>query len=301
MKKTALLLAAVLLLATLAPLTVFAEGSICNVEYIAMSEHIRFDSNKSYKKINVAVGNKLPDPNASTKLRGGSEFAYHLQSTGEEIDITDYTVTEDVTIEVSFKESPEPIHCVTFYSPGEYLTYDSDTVKIYCADGYVLSEDDVPDILPAPGDFFTYTLAWTPDPIGYEVHEDITFTGKIADTGLYQVRFFGQYIYEPLKSYTDVPRGTAVEPPEAPEKDDYVFMSWTSDEYLNVQKNIVIFANYALRGDANLNNELDVGDATLILRAVVHLNEPGLNYDYNHNGRVDSGDAAGILIACVGK
>lgn len=186
-----------------------------------------------------------------------------------------------------------------------YKTY-SEIVMEY-EDGYVLQESDVPAIPPIePGDMVYYDLEWDVNPAGVTVDRDMTFTANVIVTGRSFIVLFFDYDGEQVGWFYYTPQGDCIDPPEMEDKGDMVFIGWDSDGYLDVQDSLTITAIRKPRGDMNLNDEIDAGDATIVLRTVIGDYDSDAEYfvhlaDMNRNGRIDSGDASLILHKCLEK
>ena len=176
----------------------------------------------------------------------------------------------------------------------------TDEVTITRDRGYVLTEKDVPIVTNGGIMPFPFYCDWEVDPVGVAVNEDITFTlliTRIPD----HIAIFCDWDGNEI-SRQQIPSGGGACPPELEDKDGMMVHDWVSENnsnYHSLQEDAEFHPVGVLRGDVNHNDQLDVGDATLILRTVVGLDDVDYNADFNKNGIFDAGDAAGILRVCV--
>ena len=137
------------------------------------------------------------------------------------------------------------------------------------------------------------------------VKENLVVTSiyeEIKEGETYTVTFVDGLTQE-IISTVEVEAGKSAVAPEAPVHEGYRFVGFDK-EFTNVQENITVTLMYekitaGLRGDANVDNEVDSADATAVLRHVAKLDileGQGLeNADADLNGIVDSADATSIL------
>lgn len=299
----------------------------CTIEFVTNEPYLIFhkgfyDGTGSAfhrsEKHTVRVGKKTYFmPNTDLYLLG-CEYAYRIQGTEEPVDFANgVMITEDTVFEAYIVDRPadEDIRTVTFRTDDyrgfvnpDWSSEDREIseLSLYCRDGYVLSKKDLPRVPAYPGDGETYDFEWEPfDPIGHEVHEDMEFFGTTIVVARNYIVLFYDYDGEQVGWFYYTPEGTCIDPPKMDDKGDMVFIGWDNDGYLNVQDSMSIYAIRKPRGDMNLNDDLDAGDATIILRAVVADSLPEAEYfvrlaDMNLNQGVDSGDASLVLRAIVG-
>lgn len=99
--------------------------------------------------------------------------------------------------------------------------------------------------------------------------------------------------------------GSTITPPTVPDElNGKTFAGW-SETISKAERNMTVFAIYEqhLLGDANLDNVVNTGDATIILRyaaSAVTLNDIQLDLaDFTEDGVVNTGDATAILKSLV--
>lgn len=190
--------------------------------------------------------------------------------------------------------------------------------KVYTYNkGHVMESRDIPRLnIPTPC-YFKYE--WDVEPVGTVLNEDTVFTLVITSiTETHTVRFYDWD--DNLIKTEQVEHGHAATPPELEDKDGMMAVDWYSKpidlgngggidlgHYPEVYNDLDCYPVSALRGDANDNDMLDVGDATLILRASLEFKDWWFNmypsyrvYDFNKNNSIDAGDATGVLRSTVG-
>lgn len=209
---------------------------------------------------------------------------------------------EGDTVTVTFRTSDSENHFVV--NPTRDYTNE---VIMHRERGYTLTYADIPEIERRMPDSNTYS--WDVDPVGVTVNEDMVFTLIVTPDTTVCTAIFYDWDGKEIKR-AEVPRGLGCTPPELEDRDGVMVIDWYSPEepehvttYHQISWDKTFYPIGALRGDANHNDKLDAGDATLVLRQVVedYYHKLGIgNYDFNKNGEVDAGDATGILRAVLG-
>lgn len=242
------------------------------------------------------------------------EASKSVRFEGWDIDPYGYTVTEDITFTAKFNnDNTIPVRFDAKILPdiqnSEEASYNcfapanSASYIIMVENGYTLTEADMPKFISEnPNEVGTYkdmiSKGWDESPIGKVVTEPMHFTHSFS-RAVCVLLLYPTSAQSPETHYVEY--GASLTAPEVPDEfENKLFCGWSASfENILPPSPYIISAKYHARGDVNMDNALNTGDAVLVLRKNVGLTE--LNEyesrlaDINSDGSINAGDAVAIL------
>ncbi len=242
------------------------------------------------------------------------EASKSVKFEGWDIDPYGYTVTDDITFTARFNnDNTIPVRFDAKVLPdiqnSEEVPYNcfapanSSSYIIMVENGYTLTEADMPQyITENPSNVGTnkdtISKGWDESPVGKVVTEPMHFTHSFS-RAVCVLLLYPTSAQSPEMHYVEY--GESLTAPKVPDECEHkLFCGWSASfENILPPSPYIISAKYHVRGDVNMDDALNTGDAALVLRKSVGLTE--LNEyesrlaDINSDGSINAGDAVAIL------
>lgn len=246
------------------------------------------------------------------------EASKSVKFEGWDIDPYGYTVTEDITFTAKFNnDNTIPVRFDAKVLPDVqnseespcncFAPANSSSYIIMVENGYALTEADMPQYIsenPSEVGIYKDTISkgWDESPIDKVVTEPMQFTHSFS-RAVCVLLLYPTSVQSPETQYVEY--GASLTAPEVPDEfEGKLFCGWSASfENILPPSPYIISAKYHARGDVNMDDALNTGDAVLVLRKSVGLTE--LNEyesrlaDVNSDGSINAGDAVAILRASV--